>query len=38
MTEKKYQRYYDLAVKASFENWESVRDERGACQKYLCLG
>ena len=25
MTEKKYERYYDLAGKASFENWESVR-------------
>ena len=35
MTEKKYQRYYDLAGKASFENWESVRKSK-MCGCYYC--
>ena len=35
MTEKKYERYYDLAGKASFENWESVRKST-LCGCYHC--
>ena len=35
MTEKKYERYYDLAGKASFENWESVRNS-DICGCYYC--
>ena len=35
MTEKKYQRYYDLAGKASFENWESIRNSK-MCGCYYC--
>ena len=35
MTEKKYQRYYDLAGKASFENWESIRNSQ-MCGCYYC--
>ena len=35
MTEKKYQRYYDLAGKASFENWESIKKSK-MCGCYYC--
>ena len=35
MTGKKYQRYYGLAGKASFENWESVRNST-MCGCYYC--
>lgn len=35
MTEKKYERYYDLAGKVSFENWESVRKSK-MCGCYYC--
>jgi len=35
MTEKKYQKYYDLAGKASFENWESVKNSK-MCGCYYC--
>jgi len=35
MTEKKYQRYYDLAGKASSENWESVKKST-MCGCYFC--
>lgn len=35
MTEKKYERYYDLASKASFENWESVMNSM-LCGCYHC--
>lgn len=35
MTEKKYERYYDLAGKASFENWESVKSSK-MCGCYYC--
>ena len=35
MTEKKYERYYDLAGKASFENRESVRNSK-LCGCYCC--
>ena len=35
MTEKKYERYYDLAGKASFENWESVRNSK-MCGCFFC--
>ena len=35
MTEKKYERYYDLAGKASFENWDSVKNSK-MCGCYYC--
>ena len=35
MTEKKYTRYYALAGKASFENWESVKSSK-MCGCYYC--
>ena len=35
MNEKKYERYYDLAGKASFENWESVKASE-MCGCYFC--
>ena len=35
MTEKKYERYYRLASKASFENWKSVK-ESTLCGCYYC--
>lgn len=35
MTGKKYERYYDLAGKASFENWNSVKNS-GMCGCYFC--
>ena len=35
MTEKKYERYYGLAGKASFENWDSVKASR-TCGCYYC--
>jgi sugar/nucleoside kinase (ribokinase family) len=35
MTEKKYERYYDLASKASFENWISVMNSK-TCGCYCC--
>lgn len=35
MTEKKYERYYDLAGKASFENWESVKSST-MCGCFYC--
>ena len=35
MTEKKYERYYGLAGKASYENWESVRNSK-MCGCYYC--
>ena len=35
MTDKKYERYYGLAGKASFENWDNVM-ESGMCGCYYC--
>lgn len=35
MTEKKYERYYALAGKASFENWESIKKSK-MCGCYYC--
>ena len=35
MTEKKYERYYALASKASFENWDSVKNSK-MCGCYHC--
>ena len=35
MSEKKYERYYDLAGKASFENWGSVMNSK-ICGCYYC--
>ena len=35
MTEKKYERYYDLAGKASYRNWDSVKKSR-MCGCYYC--
>ena len=35
MTEKKYERYYALAGKASLENWESVKKSK-MCGCYYC--
>ena len=35
MTDKKYERYYDLAGKASFENWDSVMHSK-LCGCYYC--
>ena len=35
MTDKKYERYYDLAGKASFENWNSVKNSK-MCGCYYC--
>jgi fructokinase len=35
MTERKYERYYALAGKASFENWESVMSSK-ICGCYYC--
>ena len=35
MTDKKYERYYGLARKAAFENWESVM-KSDMCGCYYC--
>ena len=35
MTEKKYERYYDLASKVSYENWNSVKNSK-MCGCYYC--
>ena len=35
MTEKKYERYYDLADKTSYRNWESVK-QSNLCGCYFC--
>ena len=35
MTDKKYERYYNLAGKASFENWEAVHSSK-MCGCYYC--
>ena len=35
MTEKKYERYYGLVGKVSFENWKSVKDSK-MCGCYYC--
>lgn len=35
MTEQRYERYYDLAGEASFENWESVKNSK-MCGCYYC--
>ena len=36
MTERKYERYYDLASEASFENWDSVQRSK-VCGCYYCM-
>ena len=35
MTEKKYERYYEPAGKASFENWDSIQTSK-ICGCYSC--
>ena len=35
MNEKKYERYYGLVGKASFENWEAVKSSK-MCGCYYC--